>query len=100
MANEHIEIPIDSGSIFKVNSQEPVRGGGSRFVPMVPVGNDGTAMPCLWRSHYVVQAVLSDGSKVPANECLLLVSRHPILTMRAEVAVDAWGSFGSALIEW
>jgi hypothetical protein len=100
MADEKIEIPVELGSIFKSDPSAPVRGGGSRFVPMIPVGNDGTAMPCLWKSHYVVQAELADGSKVPAHECLLLVSRKPILTMRAEVAVDAWQHFGTGLIEW
>jgi hypothetical protein len=100
MANEEIEIPVNTGSIFTIDKGRPVRGGGSRFVPMVPVGDKGDTLPCIWKSHYIIQAELADGSHVPANEALLLVSRNPILTMRAEVAVDSWQHFGQGLIEW
>jgi hypothetical protein len=42
----------------------------------------------------------ADGSKTPACECLLLLSRDPPTVMRAEVALDAWQHFGECLVEW
>ena len=98
MAN--LEIPAEVGNIFRESDRGPVRGGHSRFVPMVPVGDKGDAMPCIWKSHYTIQAELSDGSKVPARECLLLVSRKPLLTMRAEIAESSFVHFGEVLVEW
>ncbi len=100
MADEKIEIPIELGSVFRESDRDPIHGGHSRFVPMVPVGNDGSCMPCIWKSHYTVLAQLSDGTKVPARECLLLVSRKPLLTMRAEIAESAFQHFGEVLVEW
>lgn len=86
--------------IFTPDERLTVSGGGTRLVPMVPVGNDGTTLPCIWKSHYTVQAELGDGSKVLANECLLLLNRNPIATIRAEVAVEAWQHFSTGPIEW
>ena len=48
----------------------------------------------------IVQATLADGSKVPAYECLLLISRNPLTTIRAEVAADSWQHFGQGIVEW
>ena len=94
-------IDLGSESIFNESPDRAVSGGGTRYVPAIPVGNDGVIMPCIWRSHYTVQAELSDGSHVPANECLLLVSRKPLLTMRAEIAVAAWSNFNDKIpVEW
>jgi hypothetical protein len=94
-----ITIPI-SGPVFSPVALQPVQGGNSRMVPMVPIGDRGERLPCMWKSHYIVQAELSDGSRVPANECLLLLSKNPITTIRAEVAVDAWQHFDTGIIEW
>ncbi len=94
------EITVISAPVFKPDEQNAVQGGDRRFVPRVPVGDAGETMLCMWKSHYIVQAELSDGSHVPANECLLLVSRNPLVTIRAEIAVDAWQHFGSGIIEW
>lgn len=94
-------IPIEMGNtIFQRDEQRTVQGGGTRLVPLVPVSNDGSTMPCIWKSRYIIQAELADGNKVAAHECLLLVSRNPILTMRAEVAVDSWQHFGQGPVEW
>jgi hypothetical protein len=95
-----IEIPIAGGPVFSPNERAPVRGGNLRYVPMVPVGDDGTRLPCIWKSHVTIQATLSDGSKVPARECLLLITRNPITTIRAEVAESSWQHFGQGLVEW
>jgi len=100
MADESLEIPAKVGHIFREDQGSPVRGGHSRFVPLVPVGDKGDTMPCIWKSHYTIQAELSDGSKVPARECLLLVSRKPLLTMRAEISEDSFQHFGEVLVEW
>jgi len=102
MADEKIEIPIVRGNIFSVDPEKPVRGGHSRFVPNVPVG-DGERqvfLPCIWRSHKITQGETADGSKIQVNECLLLISRDPVTTIRGEVAIDAWQHFGNVLIEW
>ena len=95
-----IEIPAEVGKIFREDPGAPVRGGHSRFVPLVPMGDKGDSMPCIWRSHYTIQAELANGSRVPARECLLLVSRKPLLTMRAEIAETSFQRFGEVLIEW
>jgi hypothetical protein len=95
-----MEIPIFTGPVFLRNEKDPVRGGNLRYVPMVPVGNDGTRLPCIWKSRETIQATLENGSKVPARECLLLISRNPITTIRAEVAESSWSHFGQVLVEW
>ena len=95
-----IEIPIAGGPVFSPDERAPVRGGNLRVVPMVPVGNDGTRLPCIWKSHKTIQATLQDGSKVPACECLLLISRNPLTTIRAEVAADSWQHFERGIVEW
>jgi hypothetical protein len=101
MAHDDLIIDLTREPIFNESPDRTVSGGGTRFVPAIPVGNDGTIMPCIWRSRYLIQATLSDGSHVPAYECLLLVSRNPILTMRAEIAVAAWPNFTEKVpVEW
>jgi len=99
MANEIHEIPISPGSLFRADRGAPVRGGHSRFVPMVPVSQD-VSLPCIWRSHAVTQGLDNSNRPIRVHECLLLISRDPIVTMRAEVEVDAWQNFGEALVEW
>lgn len=101
MADHIIDIPVSVGDqIFAKDEKKTVSGGGTRLVPMVPIGDSGERLPCIWKSHYTVQAELSDGSKVPAHECLLLLGRNPLATIRAEVAVEAWQYFGTGPIEW
>jgi hypothetical protein len=101
MADDIILIPINpTGPVFQANENITVRGGHARYVPMVPVGDDGTRLACIWKSHEIVQATLADGSKVPAYECLLLISRNPLTTIRAEVAADSWQHFGQGIVEW
>jgi len=98
MANESFDIPIAPGNIFSADPQKPVEGGHSRFVPNVPVG-DGErqiCLPCIWKSHKITKG--RDAEAV--NECLLLISRDPITTLRAEVSVDSWQHFGRVLVEW
>lgn len=74
-------------------------GGRTRMVPIVPVGN-GQALPCVWKSHYMIDVELADGTKGRGYECLLLISRKPIMTIRAEVVAEAWNSFGQGPVEW
>ena len=95
-----IEIPQSGGEVFARDLKAPVRGGGTRIVPSVPVGDDGSTLPCIWKSTEVTQAEMSDGSKVPANECLLLVSKSPPTVMRGIVPLAAWQLFGECLVEW
>jgi hypothetical protein len=95
-----LEIPIINGPFFSRDENAPVRGGNLRFVPMVPVGNDGTRLPCIWKSRETIQATLHDDSKVPAHECLLLIARNPVTVIRAEVAADSWQHFEQGLVEW
>jgi hypothetical protein len=99
MSGEKIEIPVTAGNIFSEDPTRPVEGGHSRLVPAIPIG-DGRVAPCLWKSHYTIQIEGPDGSKTTANECLLLIARNPLLTIRAEVASDAWPHFGRVTIEW
>jgi len=102
MANESLEIPISAGNVFTEDPKNHVHGGHSRFVPHVPVGDGPTLvyLPCLWRSHKITPGKDASGSNIAVNECLLLISRDPITTIRGEVAVDAWQHFGTVLIEW
>lgn len=102
MANEKFDIPITGGDIFTEDPEKPVRGGHSRFVPNVPVGDGDKRifLPCIWKSHSVKHGQDASGSTITVNECLLLLSRDPITTIRGEVAVDAWQHFGNVLIEW
>jgi hypothetical protein len=69
------------------------------MVPVVktPVG----PMQVIWRSHETTMAdVNGDGHPIPANECILLVSRNPLVTMRGEVDVKLWEHCELALVEW
>jgi hypothetical protein len=97
---DHVIIPIASESLFEEDSHRTVYGGGTRMVPMVPAGTDGTLLPCIWKSHTVTQGRDNDEQPIPVHECLLLVSRDPILTIRAEVHVDAWKQFARGPVEW
>ena len=94
-------IPIIArGELFEANDHETVRGGGTRLVPMVPVG-EGKALPCIWKAHQSKPAdINNDGNLLPAFECLLLISRDPLQTIRAEVDVRAWAQFAHGPVEW
>lgn len=102
MAEETFDIPISRGNIFTADPEKPVQGGHSRFVPNVPVGDGERRMflPCIWKSHKVTQGQDASGAAIQVNECLLLISRDPVTTIRGEVAVDAWQHFGNILVEW
>ena len=96
-----LSIPISiPGKIFQIDNSAPVHGGGTRLVPFVPVGDDGSTLPCIWKSHTIIQATLSDGNHVPAFECLLLISRCPATVVRAEVPIDSWQHFRNGPVEW
>lgn len=99
MSDKIIDISVGD-QIFGKDESRTVSGGGTRLVPLVPLGSSGQLAPCIWKSHYTVQAVLADGSKVTANECLLLLGRNPLSTIRAEVAVDSWQHFQTGPVEW
>jgi hypothetical protein len=94
---ELIEIPISaSGEIFTANKDAPVRGGGSRMVPLVPtpLGN----CPCIWRSHKITR-----GSKgQPVYEGLLLATREPLKIVVIEIDVDVvnQNNFPLVQVEW
>jgi len=100
MPSDHdVVIPISTGSVIGSDPLQTVHGGGTRMVPMVPVG-EGRLLPCIWRSHSVKEGVDNTGRPIRVHECLLLVGRDPLLTLRAEVDVDAWKQFGSGPVEW
>jgi len=46
-----ISIPVDSSGLFRPDETKPVRGGGTRLVPLVPIDNAGNTLPCIWRSR-------------------------------------------------
>lgn len=71
----------------------------TRLVPHVPIGG-GKFLPCLWKSHKITLSLDNNGLQNKVIECLLLVSRDPLLTLRAEVEVEAWQTFGNAPVEW
>ena len=96
----NLVIPISTGDIAKPSKEGPVRGGGSRLVPAVPIGKDGATVPCIWKSPYAIQIADENGGRTPAHECLLLMAKNPPTVMRAEVADSAWQHFGECLVEW
>lgn len=93
-------IPISTGDVFHPDDVRPVAGGNTRMVKMVPVGG-GNSLPCIIRSRDVV-TIDNEGHTLsaPSNECLLLVSRSPYLTLRAYVQTSAWRSFTEQPLEW
>lgn len=96
---EPLVIPVPTGDLFRPDETSPVRGGGSRMVPLVPAGH-GNFLPCIIRSREVVTTD-SEGNVIPpSNECLLLVSKKPYAVLRAYVEVAAWPSFRDGPIEW
>lgn len=99
MADNLIEIPVSIGDLLVPTSDQPARGGPTRVVPLVPIGNDQSA-PCVWKSHEVTRGLDNSGNPIRVNECLLLISRNPVLTIRAEVEVDAWKNFPNSTVEW
>ena len=100
MADQLVEIPLTVGDVLAPDPARPLRGGNLRLVPLVPVGG-GKTLPCIWKSHDVVlEETRDDGGKHPANECLLLISRNPLLTLRAFAEVEAWKTFGEGVVEW
>lgn len=95
-----IEIPVDSSGLLGVEAARSERGR-TRMVPMVPVSHDGlTRLPCIWRSHEIVEITRSDGSRGRGNQCLLLASTNPPVVLPAEVDLDAWQNFGTGPVEW
>jgi len=75
------------------------RSERNRLVPSVPVGG-GKFLPCLWKSHRTTLSTDGSGNQIKVRECLLLVSRNPLLTLRAEVEVEAWKNFSTTPVEW
>jgi len=100
MSDHPLVIPISTGGVFRPEDTCPTRGGNSRMVKMVPVG-DGNRLPCLIRSR---EAYTIDSDDLPLSapsyECLLLVSRKPYLVMRAYVEVAAWPTLSEQPLEW
>jgi len=93
-----IEIPVStSDGVFTASKEAPVRGGGSRLVPLVPtpLGN----CPCIWRSHEVTA-----GSKgQPVYNGILLVSKDPPQTVPFEIDVAVAknpSAFPLVAVEW
>jgi hypothetical protein len=94
-----IVIPISAGSLLGHDPLPPAQGGDTRMVPMVPVG-EGKLLPCIWKSHAIKNGIDHGGQSIRVHECLLLASRDPLLTLRAEVAVESWQHFGHGPVEW
>lgn len=95
-----IEIPVDSSGLVGVAAARSERGR-TRLVPMVPISPDGrTRLPCIWRSHEIVEITRSNGTLGRGNKCLLLASTNPPVVLPAEVDLDAWQSFGTGPVEW
>jgi hypothetical protein len=95
-----VNVPVSTVDVLspdKVGEGISTRGR-ARMVPLVPVGN-GTVLPCIWKSHYQVDVDLPDGTKGRGYEALLLVSRKPLMTLRAEVVAEAWDSFARGPVE-
>lgn len=95
-----IEIPIVSGDVLAPDPHRPISGGDTRIVRMAPIG-DNKHLPCIWKSTYVVDDLDANGRPLRGHECLLLISRNPLTTLRAIVdcRVD-WQSFPTAVVEW
>lgn len=95
---DHIEIPVNV-ELFTPEEIGCSRGGRTRLVPLVKT-SVGT-FPVIWKSHETVVAdVNGDGHPIPAVECVLLVTRKPLVTMRAEVDVKAWEHLPQGPVEW
>lgn len=95
MSDQVIQIPVSTSPVEAAHPGQ----GKTRLVPVIrtPVG----PMLCIWQSHKVIQAdVNNDGHPIPARECVLLVTREPLVTMRAEVDLKAWEHFDQAPVEW
>lgn len=93
-----VVVPV-AAELFTLEEVGHPRGGRTRLVPMVTtsVGR----FPVIWRSHKVIMAdVNGDGKPIPAVECVLLVTRQPLVTMRAEVDVRAWEHLPEGPVEW
>lgn len=100
MPTDPIIIPVSTNSLFKPDPLRPVQGGNTRLVPLIPIGEGKEHLPCIWKSHDVKDGTDSSGQTIRVYECLLLVSRNPVLTLRAEVAVEAWQHFSLGPVEW
>lgn len=96
---DNIVIPISPGELFQSDPVRAVQGGNTRMVPLVPIGN-GRLLPCIWKSHEVTTGNDPHDQPIRVHQCLLLVSREPLLTLRAEVEVEAWKQFTTGPIEW
>ena len=102
MVDEHdcIVIPIiSSGELFKASDSGPVRGGGTRYVPLIRTPHG--PWPCIFKSHKIISEVVRDGcGPVPCHECILLVSRDPLQTIRAVIEVEGFKTFDMVPVEW
>lgn len=95
-----IEIPISGGDVLSPDPHHSISGGDTRIVRMVPVG-DNKHLPCIWKSKYLVNDLDANGQSLRGHECLLLLSRNPLTTLRAIVDYrDDWQSFPTTVVEW
>jgi len=94
--NKDLIIPINSENAFAPDLNEPVRGGGSRMVRMVPTSMG--LLPIIWISHKIT----TNDANIPVYNCLLLVSKDPPQASPAEITVDAFRhkNFPMVAVEW
>jgi hypothetical protein len=101
MAERLVEIPIDVSSKPFSPGPDSVRGGGTRYVPHVDMGQPFGWCPIIWQSHETHMAVLRDGEPpVRAVDCVILLNRKPAQPMRAEIEQAGIQAFPKAPVEW
>ena len=101
MSDEPLVIPISGGDVFRPDEHGPVRGGGTRFVKLVPVDETGqTKLPCIWRSREIFPGIDAKGGEIRVHHCLLLACREPPTVLPADIDVRAWPSFSEGPVEW
>jgi hypothetical protein len=100
MSRGDLIIPIQgAGDLFKPLADRPVQGGGSRLVPGVPTPHG--VWPCIWKSHQISEAVIREGGKPErVYECILLTSKNPPQTIRAQIEAEGFKTFQPVAIEW
>lgn len=92
------DIIIDlGGPATRPNENDVPRTGERRFVKLIPMPGNYAA-PAIWSGPIKPQEI--DGKYVRARECVVLVSKDPIQTMKITIPVEFYDVLPDIPVEW
>lgn len=98
MSNDDIIIDLVGAVNNKPNEGEIARRGSRRMVKLVPVPGM-YAVPCIWAGP-VKPAEIDPGKYVLSRECIILMSKDPLQSMKMTIPADFYEKLPEIPVEW